>query len=127
MIDKGKLQGIETNMAVVVARGLVGRVMELGLSTSRVILLTDPDARVSAIAQKSRAHGIVKGNGRANLVMDYLDLDSGVEISDVVLSSDVGGLIPKGIPIGRIERIGRNATGLHLEAHVVPFVQFNQL
>lgn len=127
VLDKGSRQGLKKDMTVVVERGLVGRMMEVGPTTARVILLIDPDARVSAITEQSRAQGIVSGDGSPFLSMNYLDLDAGVAVGEKVLTSGIGGLFPKGLGIGKIESIAKSADGLHLVARIGPWVPFSKL
>lgn len=127
ILDKGKSQGIRKDMAVVSFDGLVGRVLDVGPETSRVILLTDLDARVSSMTDQTRAAGIVAGGGGSKLKMMYLDLESGVQVQETVLTSGLGGLFPKGLRIGKITSVIRDASGLHLNAEIEPFVQFSKL
>lgn len=127
ILDKGKKHGIKKDMTVVVPEGLVGRVLEAGPSVSRVILVLDPDARVSASASQSRAQGIVAGDGSSKLKMNYLELDGGAAVEEVVLTSGVSGLYPKGIRIGKIVGLEKDLDGLHLTAELEPYVSFTKL
>jgi len=127
IIDKGEKHGIVKNMAVIVPEGLVGRVLEAGLTTSRVLVLIDPDSRTSALAAETRSHGLVTGDGSKNLTLRYLDLDSDVQVGETVLSSGVTGLLPKGVRIGKIISLGKDKEGLHLAAEVSPFVAFSRI
>ncbi|MDD5218750.1 MAG: rod shape-determining protein MreC [Candidatus Omnitrophica bacterium] len=127
ILDKGKLQGLKKDMIVMVPAGLVGRILEVNPTTSRLILLVDSDARVSAVAENSQAQGVVFGDGSTKLSMKYLDLDSGVAVGETVLTSGVGRLYPRGLGIGKIESIGKDSNGLHLDVAVEPFVQFSKL
>ncbi len=127
ILDKGTRNKLGKDMAVVVAQGLVGRVIEAGPVTSRVILLTDPDSRVSALTDESRAHGVIAGNGSAFLEMKYLELDININIGETVLTSGIGGLFPKGLRIGKVESIQKDSDGLHLVAKVNPFVEFSKI
>lgn len=127
ILDKGASQGIKKDMAVVVAEGLVGRVLEVGPLTARVILLMDSDARVSALTDESRAQGVIAGDGSSELKMQYLELEGSASVGETVLTSGLGGMFPKGIRIGKIINIGRDETGLHLTARVEPFVHFTKL
>ncbi len=127
LIDKGKKDGIQSDMAVLVPEGLVGRVLETGDSTARVLLLTDPDSRVVSMADESRAQGVIAGEGSSRLKMEYLELESGTAMEETVSTSGMSGIFPKGIRIGKITGLTRDASGLHLEAHVEPFVRFSKL
>jgi rod shape-determining protein MreC len=127
ILDKGTSQGIKKDMAVIVPEGLIGRILETGPSTSRVILLQDSDSRVSAIAETSRAQGVAAGNGSSDLTMEYLELESAVEVGETVSTSGLNGLFPKGIKIGKITAISKDATGLHLQAKVQSSVRFSKI
>ncbi len=127
VLDKGKLQGVKKDMMVTIPEGLVGRIFEVGPSTARAILLIDPDARVSIITDQTRAQGVARGDGSGSLKMEYLDLNSVVNVGETVLTSGMGGMFPKGLGIGRIESVSKDASGLHLSAKVRPFVDFSKL
>lgn len=127
ILDKGEKGGLKKEMAVVVPEGVVGRILEIGPVTARVILLPDPDARVGAITEQSRAQGVVAGDSSPKLHMQYLTLDSGAAVDETVLTSGVGGIFPKGLRIGAIEAISRDSGGLHLIARIRPFVSFSKL
>ena len=114
-------------MTVVVPEGLVGRILEVEPYMAHAILLPDPDSRVSALTATSRAQGIVAGIGTDKLQMKYLALDAEVEIGEDVTTSGIGSFFPKGLLIGKIESIERDADGLHLLALVKPSVPFSKL
>ncbi|MCM8775466.1 MAG: rod shape-determining protein MreC, partial [Candidatus Omnitrophica bacterium] len=127
ILDKGQSHGIVKDMMVLAPEGLVGRILEVGPLTSRVILLTDPDARVSALTADSRAQGVVAGNGSPRLQMKYLELDSGPTVGEVVLTSGIGEIFSKELKVGMVEAVSRDPDGLHLVASIRPFVPFSKL
>lgn len=127
MLDKGVRQGIRQDMVLVAPEGLAGRILEASPFTSRAILLPDPDSRVSALTATSRVQGIITGIGTEKLQMKYLALESGVAIGEDVLTSGIGSVFPKGIPIGKIESIEEDKDGLYLLAVVKPAVSFSKL
>ncbi len=127
LINKGTAHKLKKDMAVITAEGLVGRILEIGPFTARVILLTDPNARVSALTSESRAQGVISGAGTPKLLMRYLDLDGGVAIGETVITSGISGIFPKEIRIGVVESISRDPDGLHLVARVQPLVSFSKL
>lgn len=127
LIDKGLVHGIKKRMAVVSAQGLVGRIVEVAPLSARAILVLDPESRVSALFQESRDLGIAEGDGSSWLRVSHIDRDSTVKVGDQVLSSGLGGVYPKGIPIGRVEMIGSEKGSLELFATVRPFVNFSKL
>jgi rod shape-determining protein MreC len=127
VIDKGSTHGVAKRMAVVSARGLVGRVVEVAPFASRVILLVDPESRVSTLFQESRDSGIVEGDSSSWLRVTHIDRESSVKVGDRVISSGLGRVYPKGIPIGQVEMVGTEKEGLELFATVRPFVNFSKL
>lgn len=127
ILDKGTKQGIRKDMAVITFEGLVGRILDAGPDTSRVILLSDLDARVSGMTDQTRATGIVAGSGSGKLKMQYLELESAVQVQEIVLTSGLGGLFPKGLRIGKVSSVTRDPSGLHLQAEIEPFVVFSKL
>ena len=127
ILDRGQSSGIQKDMSVVVAEGLVGRVFEAGPRTARVLILLDPESRVSALAAEGRAQGVVEGNGSDLLSLEYLVLDASVEVGETVLTSGATALFSKGILIGKVQFIAKAADGLHLSAEIKPAVSFKEL
>lgn len=127
VIDKGRKSGVKKDMAVIVSEGLVGRVVEAGEHASKVLLLIDPESRVSAITSDTRAQGVIAGDGTGKLKMTYMDLDGGAKVEEMVLSSGVGEVFPKGIRIGKIVTLGKDIDGLHLSAVVESYIVFSKL
>lgn len=126
-LDKGGRQGIKKNMPVVVPEGLAGRILEVEPFTSQVILLSDPDSRVSALTFTSRAQGVITGMGTEKLQMRYLPLDADIAIGEDVITSGINSIFPKGLQIGKVESMERDHDGLHLVALVKPSVSFSKL
>lgn len=127
VIGKGTRDGVRKNTVLVHPDGLVGKVVAAGPYTARAILLLDRQSRVSALNQRTRDIGLIEGAGSFMLKMTYLERQSEIQVGDVILSSGVGGVYPKGIPIGTIEVIGSEKDPLKLYALVKPFVSFSKL
>ncbi len=127
IIDRGSHGGVRKDMAVVSAEGLAGRIFEVGAETARVMVLTDPESRVSAFASESRGQGVVSGDGSNALSFDYLEPESRVGLGETVLTLGVMQRTPKGIPIGKVESLTTSPDGLHLVAVVNPFAALNRL
>jgi rod shape-determining protein MreC len=127
VIDKGSVDGIREDAVLVHPDGLIGKVVSSGRYSARAILLTDPESRVSALNQRTRDVGLIKGTGAFTLKMTYLDRESKVQVGDLIVSSGLGGIYPKGIPIGRVELVGEDRSQLALYAVVKPFVSFSKL
>ncbi|MBI4388178.1 MAG: rod shape-determining protein MreC [Candidatus Omnitrophica bacterium] len=127
MINKGSSDGIQSEMPVASGEGLVGKVVSVAPHSARVILLIDSDSRVSALLQETRDVGLVEGMGESFLKMTYLDLTAQVQVGQTVISSGLGGVYPKGIPIGKVIQIGEEKDKLSLYAMVQPFSSFSKL
>lgn len=106
----------------VVAEGLVGQVLEVGPETARALLVTDPRFRVGALVQRSRAQGIAVGTVRGRCYVTYLTRADAIQVGDVVLTSGVGGLVPKGLVIGQVVRVEQDPSGLYWQAELTPAV-----
>lgn len=127
IIDKGTSSGIKTNMAVMSTRGLVGRIVETGKSSSKALLITDPNLKVGVFVRRNRQGGILTGvpGGRCKIV--YISLDSDVKPGDKVMTAGFGSVFPKGILIGEIERVGRDKGRLYKYAILKPSQDLSRL
>lgn len=108
-IDKGKRQGLATDMAVIAPAGVVGRVIMPAARAAKVQLLSDRNAAVAALVERSRAQGIVVGTGEDLLRMDYVAGTADLKVGDQVVTSGMDGIYPKGFVIGQIESVQRGA------------------
>jgi len=125
-IDKGRRDGVRANTAVLAAPGIVGCVVTASRGTAKVQLLVDRNAGIAGLVERSRAQGIVLGTGEDLLRMEYLAATADVKQGDVVLSSGIDGIYPKGFTIGRVERVERAGTAIKA-AYVRPAVDFAAL
>jgi len=122
IIDKGKYNGIRHGMVVINPRGLVGRVAESADNTSKILLINDPSLGVSSIVQRSRQEGLVSGTLGANLIMRYLPKDADIVAGDLVVTSGLSQIYPKGLLVGKVIDIGRDLSGLNCYAIIKPAV-----
>jgi len=127
LIDRGAEDGIRKGMPVLTDAGLVGRVSRVNRGSSQVMLLTDPESSVAAYIQRSRATGVVQGQLQQELVMRYILQDETVVVGDVVLTSGMGGGLPKRLVIGQVVEVRRNDVDMHQEALVQPAVDMESL
>ena len=127
VINKGTHDGVRKNTVLINADGLVGKVVVAGAYSARAILLIDPEARASAMNQRTRDVGLIEGTGSLMLKMTYLDRQSNIQIGDMIMTSGLGGIYPKGIPIGKVELVGNEKNNLSLYASVKPFASFAKL
>ena len=112
VIDKGKKDKIQADMPVITESGLVGKVSEVGVSTSKIILISDPNLNIPSLIQRSREEGIISGTILGACKMRYISLDSDVKIGDKVITSGLGNVFPKGVLIGELSEIKDDPSGL---------------
>ncbi len=126
-IDAGAEAGLSPGDPVMAGEGLVGQILSASLFSSTVLLLTDSNSGVAVISAKHRANGVVKGTGGEVLLLDYVAGSDLLEPGETVLTSGLGGVYPKGLPIGSITAVEPNPITHVKRATVVPFVDFSKL
>ncbi|MCL6636059.1 MAG: rod shape-determining protein MreC [Peptococcaceae bacterium] len=128
-LNRGAADGVKENMTVLTPEGLVGRVVAVSSATCEVLLITDPRSGVGALIQDTRTPGIVEGtagsSGMARMI--HISNDAPVEEGQVVVTSGIGSVFPKGIPVGAIAAIRNEASGLFKSADIRPFAGLNRL
>jgi len=122
VIDKGKNNGIRRGMVVINLRALVGRVAESEDNSSKVLLVNDPSLGISSIVQRSRQEGLVNGTLGANLIMRYLPEGADINVNDLIVTSELSRIYPKGLLVGKVINIGKEFSGLNRYAVVKPAV-----
>ena len=112
-IDKGSLDGIAINMPVTDSAGVIGQVIEVAPTSSVVRLITDEASGVSAMVQNTRAQGMLQGQPDGTLRLEYVSVDSDVREGDIIVTSGIGGVYPKGLPLGTVASVERDANALY--------------
>ncbi len=127
LLDRGRESGVLAGMPVVANGGLVGLVTATTPSASRTMLLVDRRAAVDAVVERSRALGIVRGTGTGALEFSFLMRGADVQAGDVLLTSGVGGVYPKGLRIGTVVAVNAQKGALVHTARAEPAVDFGAL
>lgn len=127
VLNKGQRDGIRVEMGVVTQAGAIGRVVKATPSTSVVLLIIDPNNAVTGLIQRTRDEGIVVGTSGRLARMKYIPLLSSLREGDLVVTSGLGGVFPKGVPIGTITRIEKTEGELFQSAEILPTVDFSKL
>ncbi|PYQ97581.1 MAG: rod shape-determining protein MreC [Acidobacteria bacterium] len=125
-IDKGTRDGLGPDMAVIAPAGVVGRLVAPSARSAKVQLLIDRNAAAGAIVERTRAQGVVVGGGNERLQMQYVSEASDIAVGDVVVTSGIDGIYPKGFIIGRVETVEKNGPAFK-RIVVKPAVDFSQL
>ncbi len=120
VINRGSSNGVRGGMAVISAEGVVGQTVKVSATTSRVLLLTDHASGISAINQRSRARGVVKGRGEMNCSLEFTTRGEDVKVGDILITSGIGGVFLKGIPIGEVTMVKRGEYGIFQTVSVRP-------
>ncbi|MTI95610.1 MAG: rod shape-determining protein MreC [Firmicutes bacterium] len=128
-IDKGSNDGIELDMPVVTHRGLVGKVISVSPTFSKVQLIISPDSGISAIVQRTRDNGVLLGltSPAGYTQLTRLPADSNISEGDVIISSPLTGIYPKGLVIGRVVEVYDDLVTLERSALIRPEVDFERL
>ena len=120
-VDKGSASGVSIGMPVVDQTGAIGQVISCSATTSTVRLITDEQSSVSAMIQVSRAQGMLQGSIDGTLRLQYIRTDQTVNVGDIVVTSGLGGVFPKGLPIGKVSAVESSTASSFYEITVEPF------
>ncbi len=133
-INVGAADGVAKNMAVVTGKGLVGRVINVSNYSADVMLVFSRDSAVggisqSGVSQVTRTPGVLEGDPDSTglLRMIHIPKDAPIREKQTVVTSGLGGIFPKGLPVGKITKLEFQSNGLDKMAVVRPFVDFNRL
>jgi rod shape-determining protein MreC len=113
IIDKGAAGGIQQGRAVLSTKGLVGRILEVGRYSSRILLITDPNSKVGVVIQRNRQGGMLVGRPDGKCKMIYIALDSDAAKGDKVITAGLGTIFPRGILVGEVLEVGKEPGRLY--------------
>ena len=127
-INAGAQQGLEAGMPVVSGGPrLIGRISEVEPRTAKVQLLNDSNSAIAALLQNSRVTGLVIGQPDGSLRMEYLPQEENASVGEIVLTSGLGGFMPRGLVIGQVTEVHQMDYELFQAATVRPAVDFSRL
>ena len=132
MVNQGSRAGVRLNAAALVPQGVVGRVVAVGPNAARVQLLLDRDCSAGVLVERSRVTGVVQGQvgfadqGTTDLLMKYVGALADVVPGDVVLTSGLDGIYPKGLMVGQVRSVSE-ASGLFKDVIVTPATPFDRI
>jgi rod shape-determining protein MreC len=128
IISVGESNGLKPGMPVITAgSALVGRVIQVYPRTAKVQLLMDVSSAVNALVQSSRATGLVRGQPDGSLVMDFIPLEDTIKPGDVILTSGLGGELPRALVLGSATDVIKRDIDLFQSATLKPAVDLNRL
>lgn len=132
ILGSGFSHGVQPNCAVITCDGLIGKTTKVSAQTTEVILICDPACKVSAYLPRTGAFGVLQGrgvswNGRASCRLYFINKDLQIKEGDEVVTSGLGGIFPKGLLIGYIDKIFEDRSGLYQYADIVLKADLGQL
>ncbi|MFH1414272.1 MAG: rod shape-determining protein MreC [Candidatus Omnitrophota bacterium] len=127
VIDKGSNHGIKPGMSAITYLGLVGRVVEATRTTSKILLINDPNIGVSTLVQRSRQEGLISGTLGNRLILRYLGKSPDIKLNDKIITSGLNQTYPKGILIGTVIDIREDFSATSIYAIVEPAVDLSKI
>jgi len=127
MIDKGTVDGLNAGYPVLSAQGVAGRIMEASWHYSRVLLIIDRTSNIDAIIERGRIQGILQGTGTFKYKLKYIPHTTEVLPGDLLLSSGMAGVFPKGLIIGVVAKVEPQKDELFQKIEVSPSVDFARM
>ena len=126
IINRGTSHGVKENMPVFSMDGLVGKVTKAALTHSRVQLLVDPNLKLSVLERRTRVVGFLESVD-GHLLSAQIPTHAGVQVGDTLITSGLGGIFPKGIPVGTVKEIRSADLEVMRMMDVAPFQVFSKL
>jgi len=127
VIDKGLQDGVDKGLPVVMPEGVVGLVTNAAHHYATVLLLIDQNSAIDALVQNSRARGIIEGEPAGQCRFKYVLRKYEVKVGEVVISSGLDGVFPKGFRIGYVSGVTKPNAGIFQEVRVTPYIDFDRL
>jgi rod shape-determining protein MreC len=121
VLAAGERDGVRPQQAVVGARGLVGRVTDVGSDAARILLITDLNSRVPVLIEESGRRAILSGDNSAMPRLMFMEAEAQISAGDRVVTSGHGGVFPPGLPVGTVTEAEGGAL------RVRPFAQWSRL
>ncbi|WP_373497921.1 rod shape-determining protein MreC [Desulfococcus sp.] len=127
IINKGKRDGVRPSLPVIVPAGVVGIVTDVSDRYAKVLMMIDQNSAVDAVVQRNRARGMVRGEARDICSLEYVLYHHDLVAGDILVTSGLDGVFPKGLRIGTISQVTKKNSGIFQEVVVTPFVDFETI
>lgn len=127
IINQGKAQGVKEGLPVLAPQGIVGRIVAVYPEYSKVMLIVDRKSGADAMVQRTRIRGMLKGKGGNRCSLEFVPKSADVQVGDLVLSSGLVGLYPKGLVFGKVTAANKKNPGVFQEIEVTPNVDLSTL
>ena len=127
LVDRGTRHGVQAGNPVITHEGVVGVVTRTSSHASKTMLVLDRQSAVDAVVQRSRTRGTVRGRGTGWPEFEFEARSGDVQVGDLLLTSGLGGVYPKGLKLGEVTELSESGGGLFRLAVVSPGVDFGRL
>ncbi|MFH0960784.1 MAG: rod shape-determining protein MreC [Pseudomonadota bacterium] len=127
LINKGTSDGVLPDMAVTVPEGIVGKIIRSSSTMAQVIMITDPSMSVDCRVERTRERGLLTGSYSYSCVLQYLNKEVKLEQGDLVVTSGLDGIFPRGMVAGTVDSVRSSEQGLFLEAIVTPGAKISEI
>jgi rod shape-determining protein MreC len=122
IINKGSRGGVREDMAVLADGVVIGKITAVGIGSSRVSLITDPEIRVSVVSQRGRAGGLMYGIAHGRCIMKFISKEADIKKGDTIVTSVVSGVYPAGFLVGKVLDVKTEFNGMYLFAVIEPAI-----
>ncbi len=127
IINKGKADGLRIGLPVMIPDGIVGQVSGVSGHYAKVLLIIDRNNSVDTLVQRTRARGVVRGLSSSVCNFEFALHKADITTGDIVITSGLDGIFPKGLRVGRVSKIIRRSSGIFQDIEITPFVDFARL
>lgn len=134
VVDRGSQDGVEVGMPVMSGNGLIGRISEVNPTSSKVVLLTNIEQTTNQVSSEiimedEIVYGLISGYDSTGdrLVMSQITSTAEIEEGELITTSGLGGIIPRGLVIGEVEEVSMDAHGLAQQVYVKPAADFENI
>jgi rod shape-determining protein MreC len=125
-LNKGQLDNVQPHQVVIDDQGIMGQIIDTTPTSSRVLLISDPDHQLPARIQRTGQRGILTGTGHDQLTLRFIPKNSSLQIGDIIESSGMGGVFPEGYPAAKITQINELKEEPYLEVLAEPIAKLRQ-
>ena len=125
-INRGSEDGVRIDSPVLSGDGIIGRTVLVAGNQSQVQLITNPDASIGGMMERTRTPGVLSGSGESLLDLNYISNAEQIDVGDIVLSSGLDGIFPKGYLIGKVVD-SRKSDGIFYYIKVEPAVDLYRI
>ncbi len=125
-LNKGSDHGLQKDMAVITAQGVVGKVHAVQAISSKVLLLTDPGNTLAVRVMRNREEGLLEGK-LVNCALKYVSYYADIQKGDLLITSGLDGIFPKGLAVARVVKVSKHEASAFQTVLAEPSVRFSRL